>query len=99
VEQEISRERTLTETEVSALLNATRDQQERTLITLLVRAGLRRRGDGAAMVSSHDPRHTFASTLLAKGAPLTYVAQQMDHNKPITTLQYYSHWIPSGGNS
>jgi integrase len=47
----------------------------------------------------YDLRHTFASTLLAKGAPLTYVAKQMGHKKPTITLQYYAHWIPSGDKS
>ena len=34
----------------------------------------------------YDLRHTFATTLLAEGAPLTYVAAQMGHTKPTTTL-------------
>ncbi|HJU10291.1 MAG TPA: site-specific integrase [Candidatus Binataceae bacterium] len=44
---------------------------------------------------TYDLRHTFATTLLAKGTPLTYVAEQMGHKKPITTLTYYAHWIPT----
>lgn len=44
----------------------------------------------------YDLRHTFASTLLAKGIPLTYVAKQLGHSKPTTTLRYYAHWLPSG---
>jgi integrase len=49
-----------------------------------------------AKLSGHVPydlRHSFATILLAKGAPLTYVAEQMGHKKPITTLSYYAHWI------
>lgn len=42
----------------------------------------------------YDLRHTFASTLLADGAPITYVAAQLGHRKPTTTLQWYSHWLP-----
>lgn len=41
----------------------------------------------------YDLRHTYASTLLANGAPITYVSKQMGHKKPTTTLQYYAHWI------
>ncbi len=31
-----------------------------------------------------------------RGAPITYVAAQLGHAKPTTTLAYYAHWIPSG---
>ena len=48
-------------------------------------------------VLGHDLRHTYASLLLAEGAPLTYVAQQMGHSKPTTTLRFYAKWIPSKG--
>src|SRR5581483_10750972 len=50
-----------------------------------------------AAISGHrlyDLRHTFATTLLAKGAPITYVAAQLGHAKPTTTLQYYARWLP-----
>jgi integrase len=53
-----------------------------------------------AGISGHtlyDLRHTFASTLLAKGAPITYVAAQMGHSNPNVTLKHYAHWIPSTG--
>jgi integrase len=43
----------------------------------------------------YDLRHTFASLLLALGAPITYVAAQLGHSKPTTTLQFYAHWIGS----
>jgi integrase len=41
-------------------------------------------------------RHSYASHLLAAGAPITYVAAQLGHAKPVTTLSYYAHWIPRG---
>ena len=45
----------------------------------------------------YDLRHTFASLLLAEGAPITYVAAQLGHSSPATTLRYYAKWIPSKG--
>jgi integrase len=42
----------------------------------------------------YDLRHTFATELLAHGAPITYVAAQLSHAKPTTTLQWYAHWLP-----
>ena len=38
--------------------------------------------------------YTFATHLLAGGAPITYVAAQLGHRKPTTTLLFYAHWIP-----
>ena len=52
----------------------------------------------AAMLSGHrlyDLRHTFATLHLAKGHPITWVAAQLGHAKPTTTLQWYAHWLPS----
>ena len=42
----------------------------------------------------YDLRHTCASLLLAKGAPVTFVAAQLAHSNPTTTLRYYARWIP-----
>ena len=45
----------------------------------------------------YDLRHTYASLLLAAGAPITYVSAQLGHSNPGTTLKYYARWIPSRG--
>ncbi len=45
----------------------------------------------------YDLRHTYASLLLAGGAPITYVSAQLGHANPTTTLRYYARWIPSKG--
>ena len=33
----------------------------------------------------------------ARGVAITYVAQQLGHARPTTTLQWYAHWLPSEG--
>ncbi len=43
----------------------------------------------------YDLRHTYARLLLAAGAPITYVSNQLGHATP--TLRYYAKWIPSQG--
>lgn len=44
----------------------------------------------------YDLRHTYASHLLAENAPITYVAAQLGHAKPTTTLWHYAHYLPRG---
>jgi integrase len=44
----------------------------------------------------YDLRHTFATALLAEGAPLPYVAAQLGHANSATTLRYYAHWLSRG---
>ena len=52
----------------------------------------------AAGVSLHhvpyDFRHTYATLMLEKGAPLAFVAHQLGHSSPATTLRHYAHWLP-----
>jgi integrase len=42
----------------------------------------------------YDLRHTYASLLLAQGAPITYVSSQLGHTDATTTLRWYARWIP-----
>ncbi len=46
---------------------------------------------------AYDLRHTYASLLLADGAPLTYVSAQLGHANPTTTLRHYARWMPKKG--
>jgi len=55
--------------------------------TVLRKAGLR-------SLRFHDLRHSFASLLLANGAPITYVSNQLGHANSQITLKVYAHWIP-----
>jgi integrase len=45
----------------------------------------------------YDCRHTYASLLLNAVAPITYVAQQLGHSSPATTLRHYAKWVKGRG--
>jgi len=38
--------------------------------------------------------HSWASHMLAAGADLAYVSNQLGHANPSITLRIYSHWVP-----
>jgi integrase len=42
----------------------------------------------------HDLTHSWASHMLAAGADLAYVSNQLGHANPSITLRIYSHWVP-----
>ena len=42
----------------------------------------------------YDLRHTYASLLLDRGAPITYVSGQLGHGDATTTLTWYAHYLP-----
>jgi integrase len=44
--------------------------------------------------SEHNLRHSWASHMLASGADLAYVSNQLGHANPSITLRIYSHWVP-----
>jgi integrase len=54
---------------------------------ILRRAGLRYR-------KPHTLRHTYASLLLDRGLPLTYVQHQLGHSSATITLKAYAHLVP-----
>ncbi len=45
---------------------------------------------GLPSMRIHDLRHTFASLLIAQGEDIVYVASQMGHSNPGTTLKVYA---------
>lgn len=55
---------------------------------LLKRLGIEHRG-------FHHVRHTYATLSLTNGVPLTTVSKILGHAKPSTTLDIYSHFLPS----
>ena len=59
----------------------------------LKRAGLPRR------FSPHSARHTYASLMLAKGAPLVWVSNQLGHSSLQVTLDWYSWAVPDASRS
>lgn len=42
----------------------------------------------------HDLRHTYASLLLANGAPMKYVQHQLGHSSIKMTMDLYTHLLP-----
>ncbi len=56
---------------------------------LLRKAGL------PVSLTFHDLRHVFASTALAKGLPVTAVAEALGHSTPATTMRRYAHALPN----
>jgi integrase len=61
---------------------------KRGLKPALLRAELR-------SVDMHSLRHSFATSLIAAGAPVTEVQYLLGHSNPTTTLTVYSHWFKS----
>lgn len=42
----------------------------------------------------HDLRHTYASIMLSKGAPIKFVQEQLGHSSSKMTLDIYNHIMP-----
>ena len=43
----------------------------------------------------YDLRHTHASELIDQGADIVKISNRLGHSTPVTTLNFYSHLIPS----
>lgn len=69
-------------------LNA-RNVAQRGLGRAVQAAGLNR--DGEPRLRFHDLRHGFASLLIAEGLNVAYIARQLGHASPSTTLNVYAH--------
>ncbi|MEV4179581.1 site-specific integrase [Nonomuraea sp. NPDC049709] len=48
-------------------------------------------------VTFHDLRHTFASTALAGGVPISEVSRWLGHKSITTTVDLYGHLVPEAG--
>jgi integrase len=46
----------------------------------------------------HDTRHTFATLLLTKGAPVHVVSRLLGHASPVVTLTVYAHYLAADGH-
>ncbi len=53
-----------------------------------------RRAAGLRHIRVHDLRHTFASQMLALGAPIHYVSKQLGHSSIKITADIYAHLVP-----
>lgn len=49
---------------------------------------------GIDSIRFHDLRHTYASLLLANGAPMKYVQTQLGHASITMTMDLYTHLLP-----
>ncbi len=47
-----------------------------------------------ADMTFHDLRHTFASTALAEGVPISEVSRWLGHESITTTVDLYGHLVP-----
>ena len=45
----------------------------------------------------HELRHTFASTALAEGVPISEVSRWLGHKSITTTVDLYGHLVPEAG--
>ena len=53
--------------------------------------GIRAQAKLPTTVTLHALRHTFGSLLLADGAPVKHVSDQMGHANPLITMSVYQH--------
>jgi integrase len=65
-------------------------QLQRAMKRVLERAGL------PGHFTPHCLRHTYATTLLTRHAPIYYVSKQLGHASIQITVDTYGSWLPSG---
>jgi integrase len=74
----------------------------RRVLVALHRADLQARRPTAACFPTHFTphplRHTYASLLIANGAAVTYVQQQLGHQDFSLTVNTYGSWLPHTGS-
>ena len=63
------------------------NMMKRRFLPALNRAGINK-------IRFHDLRHTYASLLLANGAPMKYVQHQLGHSSITMTMDLYTHLLP-----
>lgn len=56
---------------------------------------LLKRASLSSKVRIHDLRHSFATIALSRGVPVKVISEMMGHSNITTTLQTYSHVLPS----
>jgi integrase len=49
---------------------------------------------GVRHIRVHDARHTYASLMLRRGAPIAYMSRQLGHSSIKVTVDLYGHFIP-----
>ena len=73
--------------EVNGNYQSTDNLAKRRFLPALSRAGIDK-------IRFHDLRHTYASLLLANGAPMKYVQHQLGHSSITMTMNLYTHLLP-----
>jgi site-specific recombinase XerD len=48
---------------------------------------------GVPRLKPHATRHTFATTLIRRGAPIAHVSKLLGHASVDTTMQTYTHLV------
>jgi integrase len=73
------------------------DRQDEQRVVKRIRRGMARVLAAASLPGWHTPhslRHTFGSLLVASGASLAYVKEQMGHASISMTVDVYGSWLP-----
>jgi integrase len=69
---------------------------DETRVRKAFKTAIRAAGLPESRFTVHSCRHSYASQMLAKGAPLTWVSRQLGHAQVTTTLAFYAWALPQG---